>query len=1158
VLARPRPPPGARPERAGAAVSTRAARRRCERHDLPAEGWETRRHAGLVARDRELAHLDKVLWSARRGRSGVLALRGEAGVGKSALIGSAVARATEFHTVQVRGRAPGAGEALPPLWPDAALNEIATSLQAGEPAQRRLVGARGQLERVAAAPSRRVVDAAVQAFGRMVNSSGGPLLVTVDDCHTLPGELVVAMTAAVLGDLADRPVSLVVAWRETPHLEPFTLGRPEVPEHRLGGLTFLQAAQLLATRCEQVPSHAVLSELVGRTGGNPLALIEACGRLTPAQLAGWHPLPDPLPVGDAVVEAFDVVRYLPPSTRRALTVVAAGSADADVVLSAMQRLGTGESDLWPAIEAGIVCRRGPRFDFAHPLVRSVAFHRAPEEVRRAARRALSDALADVDAVEASARQASADLAGPDEVAVRRLSAAAQVALDRGDPAAAARHEELAARGALTADATGQHLADAARHWLAACERERAAFCVELGSELELGAPVAAELAYRRCRLSTSLDAGVADAMVAAAESCLEQRPHRALAMLVDAAAWRVLADDPAGGAALADRAVRLAAAVSTQSEVLARVVRAAAVLEAGGEIDEVAERSHVSLLIGQTERFPSTPEVALVVGRGLDHQGMRRQAERWADWVERCAQRSGDATLALVPLLLDGMAFLADGDVDASSDALSAAVRAAHDTGNAAMGALATQLAAQLHAAAGHYDEGLRDAAAVFGLSERPGARLRVLPALALLELQRGRAGAAVAWARSAEHDLGCVAASGEGPSAAVLAAAPVLASVLFLARAPVDADRFGVRRAGGRSRAAAAGAAWIRGVATEDPAEALEALAEADEAYADRPLHRGLVGVCAAVRLAELGAASEAASRLDAAERAFTAHGAAGLATLAARERASLPRALPGGDPALAPPPAAGRAPSGPDPEWEISVLGGFSVRRRGRPVSLPPSLATQAVKILALRPRITADELIELLWEDAEPGVGARRLRNVLWRIRSACGELLVRDGSFLRLASDALSDLDRFRALADLALVGDDAAGERAVATARAALELYRGELLPGDRYADWAAAPREAASRTQLRLLELLVDDATAADRQGEALVLLDRLAEADPFDERHHLRAAEIHLESGNRGRALDALERAERMLEELDVGPSPAVARLRERLEGAEKPAHRA
>jgi len=287
---------------------------------------------------------------------------------------------------------------------------------------------------------------------------------------------------------------------------------------------------------------------------------------------------------------------------------------------------------------------------------------------------------------------------------------------------------------------------------------------------------------------------------------------------------------------------------------------------------------------------------------------------------------------------------------------------------------------------------------------------------------------------------------------------------------------------------------------------------------------------------------------------------GAEGLVRLVSRERALLPqpRAVPGSArmPAVdatasSSEPSGLIFPVGPEPEWEVSLLGNFGIRRKGKPVNLPPSLAAQAVKIVALHPRITVDEVIELLWEDAEPGVGQRRLRNVLWRIRSACGDLLVREGNFLCLADGALTDVARFRSLAEDALMGTESGTLRAVDIARQALGCYGGELLPGDRYADWTAAARESVARTHVGLLDLLVDDALGAERHGEALALLDRLAGIDPFDERHHLRTAEIHLEAGNRGKALDALERAERMLAELQVAPPPAVRRLRENLDKA-------
>jgi DNA-binding SARP family transcriptional activator len=1158
---------------------SRSHRHTYERRDIQAAARPPGVHAGLVARGRELAHVEQLLWLARRGRSGAVALRGESGVGKSTLIEATVARATEFRTVQVRGRTHGAAASLPAHWPDP-LSELARAFDDRSTATPSLprfatVAPPSTVRAVRAVPPPGLVDAAVRALQGLA-TAGGPLLVTVDDCHLLPPGLVAAMATAVMVQLANEPISLVLAWRDTPHLESFELDRPDVAVHRLNGLTISQARELLGTRFEQAPSEAVLGELVARTGGNPLALIEVVGQLTPAQLAGWHPLPDPLPVSGDLGEAFDVVRYLPAPTRRALAVVAAGGASREHVVAAMERLGVEPADLAPALDAQVIYERGPRVDFRHPLVRSVAFYRAPFEVRQAVRKALSDVLAEAHAIEASAYHASVDLVAPDELASRRLAEAARVALDRGEPAAAARHEELAAMCTAIPDAVGQHLADACGHWIAAGERGRAQQCVEPALELELSPPVAAELGYQRARLGNGADERTAgERMVEAAEACMSQRPHRALAMLVDAAAWWILANRPDEAEAAAERAVAVAAAVSSHAEVLARTVRAAASLARGEVIDDVAERSRVSLLIGPTERFPSTPEVALVIGVSLARQGLRHQAHRWAQWVDRCAERGGDVGLAAVRPLVEGSLLLAEGRVAEAAASVLHGASAAARAGSVAVAAWGSQLVVLVHAVAGDYELGFSEASALFAMTDPAAtlARVRALPGLALLELQRGRTGPAVAWARAIEHDLvapggrsrgGPVAraghSAGDGARAkGALAAelATIVGALLFLVR---DQSRLSdwARTCGDAAEAAAshpgapAASTWLAGLLEPDGLHAAELLDAAARTYRKLPLHRALVDLCRAVRLGEAGFASDAAVLLEDLDRQLADAGAAGLAALAARERRLLPlhpaEGLRGAGAPAAPAPQ-GSSSAAPLAEWEITVLGRFAVHHRGKEVALPPSLATQAVKIVALQPRITVDELIEHLWEEAEPGVGQRRLRNVLWRIRSACGELLVREGSFLRLAPGATTDLERFRELADQALVGPEAGTPAAVELARSALDLYRGELLPGDRYEDWAASARESAARTHLRLLDLLVDDALSGDRQAEALVLLDRLAEVDPFDERHHLRTAEIHLRAGNRGRALDALERAERMLAELNVAPSPAVRELRDCLD---------
>ena len=169
--------------------------------------------------------------------------------------------------------------------------------------------------------------------------------------------------------------------------------------------------------------------------------------------------------------------------------------------------------------------------------------------------------------------------------------------------------------------------------------------------------------------------------------------------------------------------------------------------------------------------------------------------------------------------------------------------------------------------------------------------------------------------------------------------------------------------------------------------------------------------------------------------------------------------------------------------------MLGGFSVHRFGRPVSLPLSLAAQGLKIVTINQRIPVDELVELLWPEAGPGVGTRRLRNVLWRVRAASGELLVRDDNFIRLADDAVTDIAQFRRLAEQAL-DRETEPETAARMARDALVLYRGELLPGDRYADWAAGVREALARGHIQLLDLLLNDALTHQHIQEALALLE--------------------------------------------------------------------
>jgi DNA-binding SARP family transcriptional activator len=219
------------------------------------------------------------------------------------------------------------------------------------------------------------------------------------------------------------------------------------------------------------------------------------------------------------------------------------------------------------------------------------------------------------------------------------------------------------------------------------------------------------------------------------------------------------------------------------------------------------------------------------------------------------------------------------------------------------------------------------------------------------------------------------------------------------------------------------------------------------------------------------------------------------------------------------------------------VTLLGGFGVQRAGTPVMLPAGRPEALVKLLALRGgRLPAEEAIERLW----PGVGAvsgrKRLRNVLSRLRDGAGRLVLRDGDVLALPSGTEIDAVVFEQAARAAAAEPDP--EAAVERARVALALYVGEALPDDRYADWAAEPRERLRARALAVLDLLV---TAAEREGaidEALRLLERGIELDRLDESRYLRAAGLLLRQGKRGRAIDILRAAAAAVRELGLEPS--------------------
>jgi hypothetical protein len=261
----------------------------------------------LVGRSAEREVLGGLLARAADGYSGAVVLRGEAGVGKTALLDEtlAVAAADGMQTARLTGLhrflLPFAGqlEQLPVPQRDALRSTF--GLVAGPPADRFLV-ALGVLTLLAEA------------------ASAAPLVCVVDDVQWLDPESVVVLGFVARRLYAERVV-LLFAVREPADQLSALVGLPELA---VGGLDDDAALELLASLAPGRVSPAVADRIITGTGGNPLALAELARELSPAQLAGAELLPEPLPAGGSLEQTFGRrVRRLPPETRLLLAVAAA-------------------------------------------------------------------------------------------------------------------------------------------------------------------------------------------------------------------------------------------------------------------------------------------------------------------------------------------------------------------------------------------------------------------------------------------------------------------------------------------------------------------------------------------------------------------------------------------------------------------------------------------------------------------------------------------------------------------------------------------------------------------------------------------------------------------------------------------------------------------
>jgi DNA-binding CsgD family transcriptional regulator len=414
--------------------------------------------AVLVGRDRERAIVDHLLVEARGGRAGVLAVVGEAGVGKSALLQDAESRASDMTVLRARGvqseaRIPFAGllELLRP-----ALGHLDGL---SKPQREALEGALAL--RPARARDRFAIGAATLSL-LAAHAETAPALVLVDDVHWLDGSSADALLFACRRLAADR-VAVVLAARSG---ETSFLDGSDLPTLRLEGIDRTAAGALLLERADVFLPNNLLDRLHHETGGNPLALVELAGHVD--AVSADTPLHTPLAVVTSLTNVYlERCAALPESVRNALLLAAVNdTGDLRLLAKAAPVAGVELQDLKSAEAAGLVTVSDDRLEFRHPLVRSAVYAGATPARRRAMHRALADSLPDVDSDRRAWHLALAAL-GPDETACAALEQAGQRARERSAYDEASRAFERAASLAIDDERQSRLLYAAAdTAWLA--------------------------------------------------------------------------------------------------------------------------------------------------------------------------------------------------------------------------------------------------------------------------------------------------------------------------------------------------------------------------------------------------------------------------------------------------------------------------------------------------------------------------------------------------------------------------------------------------------------------------------------------------------------------------------------------------------------------
>lgn len=597
----------------------------------------------LLGRTVERGRLDDLLQQTRGGVSGVLVLAGEPGIGKSALLDYARERATGFTVLESRGLEgeaelafAGLADLLHPLLgfldaiPGPQADALAGALALRPPvAGDRFAVAAGTLSLLAVA------------------AEACPVLAIVDDAHWLD-----AASAETIRFAAHRlraeAVALLVGTR-TGEARVFDSGR--LPELALDGLEEGDATDLLQHHGNGAVAASVVRRLVDYGGGNPLALAEAAGSLSDAQLRGSEPLPEPMPAGRGVEAAFrhrlDALGW---RARSALVVAAAGGENLDAVIRSLPTLGLAAADLVPAEGAELIRLHDDRLAWRHPLLRSVAYATATEAAKRDAHRALAGALAESAPAERAWHLAAATVGIDETVATLLEETAHEARLRRGHAAAGGAYERAAQ---LTPDGEqrARRLLEAGYDYHLAGWTERARALLDAAGRGVADPLLRADIAGRRGIVEMwGGDAREARRILAAAAEQIEEAdPRRAASLLVGAGIAAQMSGDVGETLAIARAAETLVTHIDDELAQATGNLLASTLVLAGEthQAEKVLARVLPAALAVEASRHD--PNAAATIGHCLVWVERHDEARRIFESQLEAARSAG--SLGVVPFL---------------------------------------------------------------------------------------------------------------------------------------------------------------------------------------------------------------------------------------------------------------------------------------------------------------------------------------------------------------------------------------------------------------------------------------------------------------------------------------------------------------------------